>query len=134
MDIDAAVLRRITALGYEPTGSAQESSAIRHAVDRAEQWILNNINWIAVPSGLLFIWADMAAGWYLLNLKSAGQLIGDAFDFGVTEKTVSEGDTSVTFMGASDGVLSAEAQFDNLLRDMLHPPEEQLAAYRRMKW
>lgn len=124
------VVQRITALGYTPTEN--DESAIKYAVDRAEWGIKNNINLPAVPDGLHFVWIDMAAGLFLRELKVAG-LLPIAFE--TPTKSIAEGDTTVTFaVGGSDGALTPEAQFDRLLDRLINPPQEQLAAYRRMRW
>jgi len=125
-----AVLNRLKAMGCVPTDD--DAPAVQYAIDRAEQWIKNNINRPEVPDGLRFIWIDMAAGLFLADLKAAGQLTGPAFDFTAPAKTIAEGDTSVTF--AVDTELSPEAQFDKRLESMINPPQDQLAAYRRLKW
>lgn len=58
----------------------------------------------------------------------------EGFDFEAPTKSITEGDISVTFAGASDGAQSAEARFDALLATLMHPAESTLAAYRRMRW
>lgn len=127
------VVKRLKALGYTLKNTATEKAAILYAIDRAELAIESNTNQPKAPVGLRFVWIDMAAGMYLYDLKAAGQLKGAAFDFSAPVKTIAEGDTSVTFVGAGDGALNPEARFDALLDSMIHPPQEQLAAYRRMR-
>ena len=58
----------------------------------------------------------------------------EGFDFSAPAKSITEGDVSVTFAGASDGAASAEARFDALLDKLIHPPNSILAAYRRLRW
>ena len=128
-----AVMKRLRALGYAPTETDEERATIEYAIDRAEWAIKNNINQPEVPAGLRFVWVDMAAGLYLFDLKASGRLIGDAFNFEAPAKSISEGDTSVTFAGAGDGVLTPEARFDALLDGLINPQQDQLAAYRRMR-
>ena len=62
----------------------------------------------------------------------AGGLEG--FDFEAPAKSITEGDISVTFAGASDGASNAESRFDTLLSRLMHPAESTLAAFRRLRW
>ncbi len=130
------VVARITALGVTPGGADADKAAIQYAIDRAEQWIRNNINRPEVPDGLRFVWVDMAAGIYLNEQKAlaadGGGIAGDAA--GVVQ-SIKEGDTTVTFAtsGSTAGT-SAAARLDTLIQSMINPPQEQLAAYRRIRW
>ena len=49
-----------------------------------------------------------------------------------TAKSISEGDTSVTFAIADTG--SFEDQFDAMLAKMVNPDAELIAAFRRLVW
>lgn len=126
MDIQAAVIRRLETLGY-----TEPAEDIDYAIDRAEAMILIKTNQKEVPEGLFYVWADMAAGIYLRNLKAAGGL-DDLYDFSAPAKSISEGDTSVTF-ARTDGD-TFEAQFDDTLERMINPPAEVFVAYRRLAW
>lgn len=123
-------VKRIAALGYAPTDG--DKAAVTYAIDRAEWEIKNNINLPAVPDGLRFVWIDLAAGLFLRDLKAAGQF---PIQFETPAKSIAEGDTTVTFaVGGSDGALTPEAQFDSILNQLINPPQDQLAAYRRVRW
>jgi len=122
------VVKRLKTLGY--VSVPEEEDAVQYAVDQAEQWIINNINQRPIPDGLRFIWIDMACGLFLANLKATGQLT--SIELAAPVKTISEGDTSVTFALEANG--SPEARFEALLNSLVNPPEHQLAAYRRVKW
>lgn len=126
---EAAVLR-LAMLGYEVT--EDDKTGLDYLISKCEKDILANINQKVLPDGLFYILADMVAGQFMYNKKAAGALEG--FDFEAPAKSISEGDISVTFAGASDGVLTAEARFDALLDTLRHPAESTLAAYRRMRW
>ena len=123
-----AVAKRLKVLGY--AAAKKDRADILSNIARAEQAIKSNINRPEVPEGLWFVWVDMAAGLYLSNLKATGRLAG--FEFPAPTKTIAEGDTSVSF--AVDGAMSAEARFDAMLDSMINPPQERLAAYRRVIW
>lgn len=77
------------------------------------------------------MWADMAAGLFLTDKKASGGL-ADTYDFDAPAKSISEGDTSVTFALADSS--SFEEQFDAMLDKMVHPDEELIAAFRRLVW
>lgn len=126
------LVTRLAMLGYTVTENDQP--AVQFQINRAERQIKNNTNLPEVPDGLYSVWADMAAGLFLYDLKAAGKLTGDAFDFSAPAKSVAEGDTTVTFAGASDGALTPEARFDALLHGMINPSQSEFAAYRRLKW
>ncbi len=130
MTVYEAVVLRLAMLGYKVTDD--DKTGLDYLISKCEKDILANINQKVLPDGLFYILVDMVAGHFLNNKKTAGALEG--FDFEAPAKSISEGDISVTFAGASDGVLTAEARFDALLATMMHPAESTLAAYRRMRW
>ena len=130
MTVYEAVVLRLAMLGYEVTEDYK--AGLDYLISRCEKDILDNINHKVLPDGLFYILVDMVAGQFMYNKKAAGALEG--FDFEAPAKSISEGDISVTFAGASDGVLTAEARFDALLDTLMHPAESALAAYRRMRW
>ena len=68
----------------------------------------------------------MVAGQFLFDKKAAGGLEG--FDFEAPAKSITEGDISVTFAGASDGASNAESRFDAMLSNLMHPAESTLPA------
>ena len=88
-----------------------------------------------LPDGLFYTLVDMVAGQFLFDKKAAGALDGvEGFDFSAPAKSITEGDVSITFAGASDGAASAEARFDAMLDKLIHPADSIFAAYRRMRW
>ncbi len=120
MEINETVTKRLGMLGYTV------------AIDRAEQRIIDDINQSEVPRGLRFVWADMAAGQFLSDMKAAGRLTGGAFDFSAPVESVKMGDTTTAF--AVSSAQSPEARFDKMLSGMMNPPPEKLAAYRKVQW
>ncbi|MEG0778650.1 MAG: hypothetical protein RSE64_07515 [Oscillospiraceae bacterium] len=126
MDIIATVKARLAMLGYSFVDA--DAAALAYVIGKAEAWLCDDLNLAAVPSGLLYAWADMAAGMFLLDRKSSGQLCGYTFE--TSAKSISEGDTTVAFAtGASE-----EGQFDALIKKLVTPDEAALAAYRRIAW
>ncbi len=130
-ELYAAVAAKLAGLGYEVTDTAE--AAIAYSVSRAAESIKIQINRTEIPDGLHHVHVDMAAGLFLRDKKAVGQLDG-FFDFASPAKSISEGDVSVTFAGASEGSLSPEARFDAMLNRMINPPQSVFAAFRRLKW
>ena len=124
------VVARLAMLGY--TVTEDDRGSLEYLIPKCELDILANINHRELPDGLFYTLVDMVAGQFLFNKKASGGLTG--FDFEAPVKSISEGDISVTFAGASDGASSAESRFDALLDSLMRPRESVLAAYRRLKW
>jgi hypothetical protein len=136
MSINSAdVTLRLASLGY--TATAADDLAVAYAIGGAEQWIKNNINRVEVPDDLRFIWIDMAAGMFLADKRAAEGLsggTGGGAQSGVVA-SIKEGDTTVTYAtGGAAADSSPEARLDALIDSLVNPPQEQLAAFRRMRW
>ena len=126
MDIYNDVTARLLQLGYTVPSFGISDPAVNYAINLAAEKIKANINRTEIPDGLWHIWIDMAAGLYLFDKKSSGQL-SDNFDF-------TEGDVSVEFAGADDGSSTPEARFDNLINSLINPPAYLFARFRRFVW
>ena len=98
-----AVVARLSMLGYTVTDA--DKAGLEYLIHKCEVDILTNINHRELPKGLFYTLVDMVAGQFLFNKKAAGGLEG--FDFDAPAKSITEGDISVTFAGASDGASSA---------------------------
>lgn len=129
MEILAAVTARLSALGYTVTET--DSAALDYNIKKAETTLKARTNQLEVPEGLFYVWADMAAGMFLTGKKASGAL-SEVYDFNAPAKSISEGDTSVTFAIADTG--SFEDQFDAMLAKMVNPDAELIAAFRRLVW
>ena len=125
------VIIRLSQIGYTATESRM--AEITQSIDCAAEKIKANINRTEIPEGLYYTWVDMAAGLFLLNKKSTGQL-GESFDFTFPAKKITEGDVSVEFAGATDGSSTPEARFDKLLDSLINPPAYLFARFRRFVW
>ena len=133
MTVYKAVVAQLAMLGYIVTDDDQ--TGLEYLLSKCERDILDNINHKVLPDGLFYTLVDMVAGQFLFDMKAAGELVGvEGFDFSAPAKSITEGDVSVTFAGASDGATSAEARFDALLDKLIHPPDSVFAAYRRLRW
>lgn len=129
MGVSSIVSMRLAALGYTPVES--DAAMLQYNIAKAELTLKHDTNRPEVPEGLLYVWADMAAGMFLKDKKASGGLAG-TYDFSAPAKSISEGDTSVSFALADSG--SFEQQFDTMLDEMIHPEDELVAAFRRLAW
>jgi len=118
-----------------------DHATVRHIIATCEREILSEINHTELPKELTNILVDKAAGHLLYEAKTTGRLSSDSLhfsepppDFSAPIKSITEGDVSITFAGASDGVKTVEARFDALVERLMHPPESVLGAYRRLRW
>lgn len=128
-----AVVDRLAMLGY--TVTEDDRGSLEYLIPKCELDILANINHRELPDGLFYTLVDMVAGQFLFDKKAAGGLDGlEGFDFNAPAKSITEGDISVTFAGASDGASNAESRFDAMLAQLMHPAESTLAAFRRLRW
>ena len=126
-----AVVDRLAMLGYTVTDA--DETGLKYTIRKCEAELLANINHRKLPHPLFYTLVDMVAGQYLYDKKAAGGL-GEGFDFEAPAKSITEGDISVTFAGASDGASNAESRFDAMLDQLMHPAESILAAFRRLRW
>ena len=126
-----AVVDRLAMLGYTVTDD--DETGLKYTIRKCEAELLANINHRELPPPLFYTLVDMVAGQFLFDKKAAGGL-GEGFDFDAPAKSITEGDISVTFSGASDGASNAESRFDALLDQLRHPAESILAAFRRLRW
>lgn len=131
MAIYEDVLARLSSLGYTAVG--KQMSEIICAINRSEEKIKANINCAEIPEGLHHVWVDMAAGMFLSDKKSAGQL-GEGLDFAAPAKKITEGDVSIEFAGKTDGSTTPEARFDKLLNSLINPPAYLFTRFRRLVW
>ena len=118
MDVYNDVVYRLSQLGYTVPAGDTPDAAVNYAINRAAEKIKANINRTEIPDGLHYTWVDMAAGLFLFDKKTAGQL-DEGFDFTAPAKKITEGDVSVEFAGADDGSSTPEARFDKLINSLI---------------
>ncbi|MEY8418899.1 hypothetical protein AALA83_06405 [Oscillospiraceae bacterium 44-5] len=133
MDVYEAVVSRLAMLGYQAT--EDDKPAIDYLTGKCRVALLASIHHKDVPDGLIYTLVDMVAGSFLQDKLAAGDLEIEGMDFSAgAAKSITEGDVSITFAGASDGTATPEARFLATLDGMVHPPEKILGAFRRLKW
>ena len=132
MDILQDVRNRLSGFGFDASG---DDVSLTFAIARAREQILNDINHDEVPEGLRYTFIDMACGFYLHDLKEMGQIDASVIDLSsAPAKQIKEGDVQVTFAAASDGSLTPEARFDNLVKSLITPEPWLLSRYRRIAY
>ena len=132
MDILQDVRNRLSGFGFDASG---DDVSLTFAIARAREQILNDINHDEVPEGLRYTFIDMACGFYLHDLKAMGQIDASVIDLSsAPAKQIKEGDVQVTFAAASDGSLTPEARFDNLVKSLITPEPWLLSRYRRIAY
>ena len=133
MDVYEAVVSRLAMLGYQVT--EQDKPAIDYLTSKCRVALLASIHHKDVPDGLIYTLVDMVAGSFLQDKLDAGTLEIEGMDFSAAAaKSITEGDVSITFASASDGVSSPEGRFLATLDGMVRPSEKILGAFRRLKW
>lgn len=93
-DISTSVTARLKELGYTVTDD--DTAMITYITNQVEQEIKNRCNITAIPDALQYVEVDMICG-ELLDLKNSSGALASVFDMAAAEKSISEGDTSVTY-------------------------------------
>ena len=123
-----AVLQRLVSFGCTPT--KDDVFSIAFGIQKVQNHILNVTNQAVVPDGLFEVEVDMVCGEVLNGLYLSGKLELDNLDFGGIVKSVSEGDTSVTF----DSNGQDEDKFRQLVTWLIQGKGCDLLCYRKMRW
>lgn len=123
----ADVTKRLKDFGYEYKEDA-DGHALEFAISKASWSVLNDTNCDEIPEGLMNIAIDMACGEFLQLQKGFGKLTG--IEFERVAKSISEGDTSVTF---SEGA-TPEQKFDAAVGHLLTGHKGEFVRYRKLVW
>lgn len=126
------IKNRLSSLGFDT--SERDEITINFCATKAETIIKAKINRTVVPEELYYIQIDMAAGLYLADKKQTVLSDENSAYFSASVKSITEGDTSITFSAGSEGTSSPEARFDALVKSLTEPSESVFAAFRRLKW
>lgn len=119
------VKQRLESFGYVTTPA--DDWPLSFCIDKVQTHIKNSCNVSEVPEGLRSVAVDMACGEFLFGKKQSGQGVG--IDFEAVVKSITEGDTTVTF----DAPSGAESKYDALIGYLMHR-EVDFASYRCIKW
>ena len=127
MDINE-VKERLAQLGYEKQEG--DEIALLFCINRVEEYIKNTCNITEIPEGLHYKAIDMVCGEFLDTKLSLGQLEGYSVADNRLIKTVSEGDTTVTYQdGATDSYGAVSSYISGL-----KAADAELYTYRKMRW
>lgn len=106
---------------------AASDPLVDFAINLVEDTIKNKTNQNIIPEGLETVELYMIAGQYLMLKKSAGQLEDSGFQIEQAEKSIQEGDTSISF---ADETMTAEY----LINYLMTYGQDQLNRYRKLVW
>lgn len=106
---------------------AASNPLVDFAINLIEDTIKNKTNQNTIPEGLQTVELYMIAGQYLMLKKSAGQLEDSGFQIEQAEKSIQEGDTSISF---ADETMTAEY----LINYLMTYGQDQLNRYRKLVW
>ena len=100
------------------------------AIQSVEKHIKSSCNVTVIPDELLNVAVDRVCGEFLFTKKQAGQLTIDGLDLNGAVASISEGDTSISFVtGASD-----EDRFNQLVKHLMTKGDGDFVCYRKLKW
>lgn len=132
MTILEQVKKRLEMFGY--TIIEADELALNFVISKTEMYIKNFCNISEIPEQLNFVWVDMACGEFLFEKKSNGGLTLANLDLSSPAiKTISEGDTSVTY-ALGEGSATDEQKLNALIDFLLNNRTIQLYKFRRLAW
>ena len=126
---DAATL--LEALGI--TVNLNEDRLLDFICNSVKERIRNETNQRAVPAGLRYMAAEMAAGQYLKWLKDSGNLSAETLDLDAAVKQIQQGDTNITF-ALGEGSMTPEQRLESLISYLLNGRVGEFKRYRKMLW
>ncbi|MGM9552558.1 MAG: hypothetical protein ACI3XA_09925 [Clostridia bacterium] len=109
---------RLWDLGFEVPENHEDKLIV--SMQRAESTIMNTCNCETVPQELRFVFLDLAAGEYLLAVRSCENDGEDDI------ASITEGDMSVSFRDRTET--------ESLIDELLNGGREEMLSFRRVKW
>ncbi len=123
--------KTLKAKGFTVYDSATETvELLEDALARAEQFIFNFCHICEMPDGLLYVWTDIACGFFLQDLYNTGRLDG-VYGISGTVSSLKIGDTQVNY---ADGTASANARVLSIIDELTNGKRGDLLRYRRLCW
>ena len=124
------VTKRLESFGY--TLKPNDEYTLEFLLEKTKLDILNFCNIKELPLELNYVAVDMVCGEFLLEKKSVGALNLNDIDLNaVAIKSISEGDTSVTY--ATENTQGALQKLDTLIQNLLDS-KKYLYKFRRIAW
>ena len=123
-----AVLQRLISLKYKL--EENDDWILCFAMQNVENHIKNSCNVTHIPDGLFNIAVDRVCGEFLFAKKQTGQLTIEGLNLDGAIASISEGDTSVSFVaGATD-----DDRFNQLVNYLMTKGEGEFVCFRKLKW
>lgn len=123
-----AVLQRLISLGYKL--KENDDWILCFAMQTVENHIKNSCNVTSIPDELSNVAIDRVCGEFLFAKKQTGQLVIEGLDLTGAIASISEGDTSVSFVsGATD-----DDRFNQLVNYLMTKGEGDFVCFRKLKW
>lgn len=123
-----AVLQRLISLGYKL--EENDDWILCFAMQGVENHIKSSCNVTSIPDELSNVAVDRVCGEFLFTKKQTGQLTMKDLDLSGAIASISEGDTSVSFVsGATD-----DDRFNLLVNYLMNKGEGDFVCYRKLKW
>lgn len=120
------VISRLKTLGYEAGES--DTFVLAFLISKVENHIKDYCNITEIPDNLKYIFCDIVCGEFLNELYALNKL-GDNFNLEQGIKTITEGDTTITFMDAD----SDETKLKMII-SALKSGEGDLICYRKIRF
>ena len=123
-----AVLQRLISLGYKL--EENDDWILCFAMQGVEGHIKSSFNVTSIPDELSNVAVDRVCGEFLFTKKQTGQLTIEGLDLNGAIASISEGDTSISFVsGATD-----DDRFNQLVNYLMTKGEGDFVCYRKIKW
>lgn len=123
-----AVLQRLISFGYK--FQENDDWILCFAMQTVENHIKSSCNVTSIPDGLSNVAVDRVCGEFLFAKKQTGQLTMEGLDLDGAIASISEGDTSVSFVaGATD-----DDRFNQLVKVLMTKGEGDFICYRQLRW
>lgn len=126
--VTETVLQRLSSFGYTPT--EDDAFSIAFGIQKVQNHILNVTNQNSVPEGLFEVMVDMVCGEVLNVLYGSGKLELDHLDLDGIVKSMTEGDSSITFETSGQG----EDKVQQLIKWLMNGKGCDLLCFRKMRW
>ena len=124
----ADVTKRLESFGYQL--QPNDEFSLGFLIGKVENHVKNFCNISQIPEELNHAIIDMVCSEFLLEKKATGNLTLRDIDFGNAIKTISEGDTSVSFMDGG----TVEQKLDNFIIYLADRHKVDLYKFRKLVW
>lgn len=124
------VIELLAAMGY-PELSESDRVILAFAVEKVENYILNEINHPTIPKGLEMAAICRILGEFLSAKKAVSPGDLSMLDFTPAVKQIQAGDANFVF---SENSGTDETRFSAMLDRLLMAGQDQFSVFRRIRW